>query len=183
MKMKTGTRVVFTIYLIAVIALCLFILGTIAGVIGPQNLTNFAHTAINGSIWFKILYAVIAIIVVIISFILMFFGTGKTTPKTAKVAVFESGSILITIKAIEEIVERYVREKKEVKGLKTTVVSYNDTIDINLDISVLPDADIPQITKELQAGLVDYVQKSTGITVKQTKIMVTGLKENTIKTA
>lgn len=183
MKMKTGTRIVFTVYLIAVIALCVFLLGILAGLFTPNSLSDFVYTLQNGAIWYKILYAVIGIVVIIVSFMLMFFGTGKVTPKTAKVAVFDSGSILITVKAIEELVERFVHEKKEVKGLKTNVISYDDAIDINIDICVLPDVDIPEVTKDLQSGLADYVQQHTGITVRQTKIMVTGLKENGLKTA
>ncbi len=181
MKMKTGTRIVFTVYLFAVIALCVFLLGILAGIFRPDSLSDFIYTMQNGMIWYKVLYAVIGIVVIIVSFMLMFFGTGKVTPKTAKVAVFDSGSILITVKAIEELVERFVHEKKEIKGLKTNVISYDDAIDINIDVSVLPDVDIPEVTKDLQAGLADYIQKHTGITVKQTKIMVTGLKENSIK--
>lgn len=182
MKMKVGTRVVLTIYLIAVIALCGFILATIGGLIPGSDLSNFTNTVINGSIWFKILYAVIAVVVIIVSFMLMFFGAGKApAPKTAKVASFESGSILITVKAIEELVERYVHENKSVKGLHTNVISHEDTLDIAIDICVLPDVDIPAMTKELQSGLAAYIQEHTGITVNETKIMVTGLKENSAK--
>ena len=97
---------------------------TLGGLIPGSNLSDFTNTVLNGSIWFKVLYAVIAVVVIIVSFMLMFFGTGKApAPKTAKVASFESGNILITVKAIEELVERYVHENKDVKGLRTNVVS------------------------------------------------------------
>ena len=179
MKMKVGTRVVLTIYLIAVIILCGFILATLGGLIPGSNLSDFTDTVLNGPLGYKILYAVIAVVVIIISFMLMFFGVGKApAPKTARVASFESGNILITVKAIEELVERYVHENKNVKGLKTTVVSHEDSLDIAIDICVLPDVDIPAVTKELQSGLASYIQQHTGITVNETKIMVTGLKEN-----
>ncbi|MEG2360902.1 MAG: alkaline shock response membrane anchor protein AmaP [Christensenella sp.] len=184
MKMKVGTRVVLTVYLIAVIALCGFMLATIGGFLPGSNLKDFTNTAIGGAIFYKILYAVIAIVMIIISFMLMFFGTGKAAaPKTAKVATFESGSVLITIKAIEELVERHVHENKNVKGLKTCVFSRGESIDISLEICVLPDVDIPAVTKELQTGLNAYIQEHTGILVNESKIMVTGLKENSGKVA
>lgn len=184
MKMKVGTRVVLTIYLVAVIALCGFILATLGGLVPGSALSDFTNTVLNGAIWFKVLYAVIAIVVIIVSFMLMFFGTGKApAPKTASIATFDSGSISITVKAIEELVERYVHENKNVKGLKTNVVSHDSSLDINMEICVLPDSDIPAVTKELQSGVSEYIQQHTGITVSEVKIMVTGLKENSVRTA
>lgn len=184
MKMKMGTRVVLTVYLIAVIALCGFILATLAGLVPVSALSDFTNTVGGGSIWFKILYAVIAIVVILVSFLLMFFGMGKAPmPKTADIATFESGSIRITLKAIEELVERFVHENKNIRGLKTAVITHDNFLDINIDISVLPDANIPEVTKELQSGVAAYIQEHTGITVKQIQIMVTGLKENSARTA
>ena len=184
MKMKVGTRVVLTIYLIAVIVLCGFVLAMIAGLLPASNLTDFAYTAANGDIWFKILYAVIGIVVIIVSFMLMFFGLGKApAPKTAQVATFESGSIVITVKAVEELVERFVHQDKNIKGLKTNVISNQDSLDINLDVSVLPEADIPQVTKDLQQGLSAHIQQHTGIVVSQVKIVVSGIRESTVRPA
>lgn len=183
MKMKVGTRVVLTVYLVVVIALCGFILATLAGLVPGSILSDFTSTVNNGAIWFKVLYAVIAIVVIIVSFMLMFFGAGKApAPRTANIATFESGSIRITVKAIEELVERFVHEERNVKGLRTEVVSHDDSLDINMDISVLPDSDIPAVTKALQSGVSTYIQEHTGITVNEIKIMVTGLKENSVRT-
>lgn len=184
MKMKVGTRVLLTVYLIVVITLCGFILATIAGFISGNNILDFARTLVDGSVLFKILYAVIAIVLIIVSFMLMFFGLGKApVARTAQVAVFESGHVVITIKAIEELVERYVHQNKSIKGLRTNVVSHEDSLDINLEVSVLPDINIPEVTKELQSGLVGYIQDNTGIMVKEIKITVTGLKENSVRTS
>ena len=61
------------------------------------------------------------------------------------------------------------------------MLSHEDTLDLAIDICVLPDVDIPAVTKELQAGLSAYIQQHTGIAVNETKIMVTGLKENSAK--
>ncbi|MEG2957245.1 MAG: alkaline shock response membrane anchor protein AmaP [Christensenellaceae bacterium] len=181
MKMKTSTRVIFTVYLVAVIALCVFVLGIIFKFVSADHIANFIYTINNGAIGFKILYIAISIVVIAISCILMFFGIKKDSPKTAKIAVFESGSIVITIKAIEEMVERYVRENKNVKGLRTVVVSYDSYVEIDIEVSVLPEVDIPEITKELQAGLIAYIQTHTGIDVKQTKISIMGLNDSKIK--
>ena len=63
MKMKVGTRVVLTIYLIAVIALCGFILATLGGLITGSNLSELTNTVLNGASWVKVIYAVRAVVV------------------------------------------------------------------------------------------------------------------------
>ncbi len=184
MKMKVGTRVVLTIFLVVVIAACGFLLAIIAGLLPADQLTNFAYTATSGDIWFKVLYAVIAIVMIIVSFMLMFFGMGKpVAAKTASVATFESGSVAITIKAIEELVERFVHKDKNIMGLKTNVISQANALEMNLEVCVLPESDIPQVTKELQEGLSEYIQKHTGIVVSKISITVIGIKENTVRAA
>lgn len=172
MKMKTGTRVLFTLFLIVIILACLFIIATIAGFVSQSYLQDATYTMTSGSLWFKVLYIAIAAVLIIVAFILMFFGTGKTTPKTAKIAVFEIGSISITVKAIEELIEKYVREFKDVKGLRTKVTSFDSFISIAIEIATLPEANLPELTKELQTGLKDNIQQHTGINVKETKIMI-----------
>ena len=172
MKMKVGTRVVFTIYLLVIVILCLFLLGTIFGLVDVSYLDGATATMTGGAFWYQFLYGAILIVLVVVGIGLMFFGIRRETPKTAKIADFESGSIAITVKAIEELVEKYVRESKDIKGLHIRVVSYNEYIDIFTEISIKPDTDIPELTKDMQSGLTEYIQKHTGITVRKNKIMV-----------
>lgn len=172
MKMKAGTRVIMTILLVAIILLCAFILASSFGLINALYLKGATETILNGGILYKVLYAVIFVVIIIVCFIIMFFGIRKETPKTAKIAVFDSGSIMITVKAIEELVERYVRNTKEVKELHSKVVSFSDYIDIIIQIGVQPDSNIPEITKALQTGLAEEITTHTGIEVKHTKITV-----------
>ncbi len=177
MKMNVGTRIIFSVYVAAVIILCAFVLGTLFGLIPLPHITGIVQTISLGSFWYKFLYAAILIAMIAIGAMLLFFGIRKADPKTAKIAMFENGSVVMTVSAIEELVERYMREVKSIKGLKTKVISYDDYIDINVEISVLPGTDIPELTKELQFGLVVAIQKQTGITVKQTKIVVISLND------
>lgn len=174
MEMKVGTRVLMTIFLIVIILLLLFVILSIGGF--EQNiLMDAVNTMLNGGTGYKILYAAIAAVLIIVALVIMFFGAKKATPKTANVAVFESGSILITVKAIEELVERYVRAQHDIKGLRTQVISFGDAIDIGIEINVMPEVDIPELTQTLQDGLVGNIQQHTGLGVRKTKILVMGV--------
>ncbi len=175
MKMKVGTRVVFTIYILVMVLFCLFLLATLFGLVNTAYLTDTTNTISNGTFWFKFLYAAIFIVLVVVGIALLFFGMKKENPKTAKIAEFENGSIVITVKAIEELVEKYVRDFEDIKGMHIAVISNTDTIDINLEVAVKPDTDIPALTKSLQSGLIESIQGHTGITVRKNKITVMGL--------
>ena len=180
MKMKVSTRIILSIYLLAVIALCLFILAIIFGLLPAEILTQITTTIIDGSIWYRAIHVVIFGAMLVIGICLMFFGIKKEQPKTAVIASFEIGKISIAISALEELAGKFVRQTGAVKGVATRVLSLGDQIEINVKISILPDVSIPDITQDLQAGLINYIESYTGIKVKQAKIMVTSIDE-TIK--
>jgi len=172
MKMKTGTRVLLTIYLIVIILAFLFLLATMFGLVSPSIMQGVTSTMTDGGIGYKALYAAVAIVMIIVAFVLMFFGAGKTAPKTARIAVFENGNILITVRAIEELIEKYVREFHDVNGLNTKVGSFDSYIEIDIEISTVPEANIPELTRTLKEGLTENIQKHTGITVNKTNVKV-----------
>jgi uncharacterized alkaline shock family protein YloU len=172
MKMKVGTRIVFTVYILIVVVLSLFLLAALFGLADASLLNAAVNTISGGSSGYQFLYAAILIVLVIAGIALLFFGVRKETPKTARIADFDNGSILITVKALEELVEKYIREAKDVKGTQIRVVSYTDYIDIFVELMVKPDADIPELTKSVQSGLTEEIQAHTGIAVRKNKIIV-----------
>lgn len=172
MKMKVGTRVLFTIFLLVIIIGLIFLLASMFGLIDQSMIDNIGQTMLSGGVGYKILYAVIAIVLIIVALVLMFFGTGKVQPKTARVAVFENGSILITVHAIEELVQKYVREFHDVNGLVTRVASFDSYIEIYIEISTMPESNIPDLTRTLKEGLTENIQQHTGITVNKTNVKV-----------
>ena len=127
MRMKAGTRFVFTIYILIFALLCLFLLGTMFGLINVSFLENTVYTLTAGSFWFKFLYAAIIIVLFIVGISLLFFGIKKSEPKTAIVSQFEHGSIYITVKAIEELVVKYVHGFDDIKGIEIKVTSHVET--------------------------------------------------------
>jgi uncharacterized alkaline shock family protein YloU len=165
---------------VAVVLLCLFVLATIFGLLPSENLTQIANTIVNGGIWFKVLYVCIVGFVLVVGVCLMFFGIKKERPKTAVIASFESGTISIAISALEELAAKFVKQTGAIKGAGISIVPVNDGVDVDVKISILPDVSIPQITQDLQAGLVNYIETYSGIKVKNAKVMVTSIDE-TIK--
>lgn len=177
MKMKVSTRIIFTIYLLAVAALCLFVLGVIFGLLPAGNLSQVTDTIIGGGFWLKALYVCIFGVVLVVGICLMFFGIRKEQPKTAVIASFESGKISIAISALEELAAKFVKQTGAIKGVGIKVIPAGDGVEISVKISILPDVSIPQITQDLQAGLINYIETYSGIKVTKAKVMVSSIDE------
>ncbi len=172
MKMSTGTRVLLTVFLVLVIIASAILLLATFNYECQVILSDFINTILHGDVGYKILNVVLFAVVIIVCVRLIFFGTLRASENTVKIAQFDCGTIEITVKAIEELVEKFVKEAKSVKGIKSKVLAYGSFINIFVEITVLPDSDIPEITKALQTNLAEYITKHTGLYVKETKITV-----------
>lgn len=178
MKMKVGTRVVFTIFVIIMVIACLFLLGVTFGLINTAMLNGIVQSFVGTDMAIKALYAAIFIVLAVVGICLLFFGVKKAMPSVAKIADFEIGTVTITVRAIEELVEKYVRDFRDVKGLNIRVESFVEAVEIYLQIAVKPETDIPDLTKKLQDGLTDNVQKTTGIKVRKNSIIVMNIDDH-----
>ena len=114
MKMKVSTRIILTILLLVVAGLCLFMLATIFGLLDPSGLLQAATTIVEGSFWFKALYAVIFGVVLVVGICLMFFGIRQEEPKTAVLATLESGKISVAISAREELAAKFIKHSESI---------------------------------------------------------------------
>lgn len=180
MRMRTGTRVLLTIFLIVVICAFAFLLLTMFGVISADALTGVLATALHGGFWYKLGYAVVCIIMIVVAFMLMFFGFGKNHQheSTVQIAQLGAGGIVITTKAIEEMVQREVTAAPGVRSAHSRVTSFGDYVDIAVRLSVAPGTNIPEVTKTLQTQLEQDIQTQTGVAVRDLHLSVTDIADS-----
>lgn len=178
MRMSVGMRVLLTIFLIVIICALVVVLLAMFGVIGSSLLESVFATALHGGFWYKFLYAAICVVMIVIAFVIMFFGSHKRPPAVARIAELNGGSIVITTRAIEELVQREITNTPSIKAAHTRVVSYGDYIDITTNLSLLPGESIPDVTKTLQSKLQEDIQKQTGIQIRDFKITVTDVADS-----
>lgn len=183
MTMSTGMRVVLTIYLIVVICCFLFLLATMFGIIPPHPLEAVMATALRGGFWYKLLYAVICIAMIVVSFIIMFFGKRSMhrSESTISIADTGDGDIVITTRAVEELIQREVLKTTGVRGANTKVVSSGDFIDVFIHLSVAPGQDIPEMTTSMQSMLHDQLLSNVGVKIRDMKFTVTDVQETLSK--
>ncbi|MBD5560856.1 MAG: alkaline shock response membrane anchor protein AmaP [Clostridia bacterium] len=178
MRMSVGMRVLLTIFLAVIIGSLIFILISMFGFVSSGPLESVAATALHGGFWYKFLYAAVCVVLIVIAFIIMFFGMHKRPAAVAQVADFNGGSIVITVKAIEELIQREITNTREIKAAHTRVVSHGDYVDVSTNLSVLPNENIPDVTKALQAKLENEIQSQTGVHIRDMKITVADVEDS-----
>ena len=177
MKMKVSTRIILTIFLIVVIALCLFLLATMFRLIDADYLTLSVQTMLLGNIGFKILYAAIFVVMIVVAFMLMFFGIKKERAKTAEIKTFESGRVSIAIPALEELVRKYIRETPDISLEEVRVDYASAALKIAMKVSMPCNISIPETTELAQNGLREYIQTHSGIAVSDIKMIVSAVSD------
>ena len=83
------------------------------------------------------------------------------------------GEIRIAVSAIESLALRATKRIKGVKDAHIGVRADLTGIDVFIEISVLPDLGIPQITEEIRAKVDEYILETVGIKINSVKVLVT----------
>ena len=176
--MKVSTRIVFSIYLLVVIAACLYVLAALVGLLPQEQLTQIATSLSGGNAWLRILAFVILAVIVVVSFSLLFFGIRKEKQKAALIASYDSGTISIAVSALEDLAKKFVKQTGSVKGEAIKVLTLGEEVEVDLKIKILPEVNMPQITQELQSGLIQYIETYSGIKVARAKVMIASIDES-----
>lgn len=94
-------------------------------------------------------------------------------PKSITVRQSEVGSVEISLEAIDTLVQKCARSFSEVRDCRSqvTVTQFNDII-IAIKLHIMPDTDIPDLTARMQAELKSYVERISGISVREIKVLV-----------
>jgi len=93
------------------------------------------------------------------------------------------GEVRICFKAVENIVLKASKSIKGIREIKTKIVFADSGIVIFLRAVIYPDQVIPQLTAELQAVVKEDVEKITGSSVAEVKVMVENIVTDGLKAA
>ena len=175
--MRVSTRIVFTIYIIVVVLLCLFLLGTMYGLIPTDNLALAVKTVIKGGLEYKVIYTIIFAAMAVIGVILIFTATMKKRGVTATVNSSETGNVQISNQAVAQLAKNYMSRFEDIKEEKSFIGFKNDGVDMLFRIQTKPDVDIPALTSTIQNGLAEHVTSHTGLKVNSVKLYVTSVND------
>jgi uncharacterized alkaline shock family protein YloU len=180
MKAKLFDRILLALLLIVTTAISLLLIVLAARVIRLDLIQGFAAQMYQGANNAIILGAS-GLALLIVSIRLMFAGGQKkeVQPASTLVQATELGAAFISISAIDSMVQKHCRANNRIRNVISNVRSVRDGgVTISVRLALMPDTDIPALTTELQKTLKEYVEKHSGINVREVGILVEDTSSN-----
>ncbi|GAB6182112.1 hypothetical protein JCM14036_34310 [Desulfotomaculum defluvii] len=97
-----------------------------------------------------------------------------TRQKNGKAVVHDYmlGQVRISIMTIENLVKKAVYQIHGVKEVRPRVVQTSRGMGLHIRAIVAPDISIPEVSREIQQRVQEYILQTTGITVNDIKVIV-----------
>jgi uncharacterized alkaline shock family protein YloU len=169
--MRIFMRFLLTIYLIAVLFVTCVVVACCWGIISIE-LPQYWLSLLYNDYFTRVIASAAGIVIVIVSFSLMFYGIRKRKPKSTLVKNTGMGSILITISALEDMAVRHIASNEAIKNVKASVKIKDSKANIHARIAIAEGANIPEVLQSLQISLKEHIEILAGIQVNKILMLV-----------
>jgi len=121
----------------------------------------------------RVIVGLVSIIAVIMIVVVLVYGL-KKEPKPDAVTVDDRslGLISITVPAIKVIIMKAVKQVEGIKDIKPVVSQGPDGLSVSLHMMINPEYSVPEISKDIQAIVKQYLKDIGGLEVSEIKILV-----------
>ncbi|AFV11840.1 alkaline shock protein 24 [Thermacetogenium phaeum DSM 12270] len=160
-------------FFVAVFALFILLLGGCAFAVALGWSLPLTHLedwlALPGNRW--AVAAVSAFLVLMALWILM---AALRRPREHEVIIRESllGRIEIAATALESLIRRAARQVRDVREVKPILRSDREGLVVLLHMNINPDANLPDISQEVQERVQEYLEKKAGVQVSQVQVLI-----------
>lgn len=169
--MKIGTRVVFTVLMLFIIALCTGIILAAFNVISPEIVMGLAYGFTMTD--FKYVWAGAALIIALTCLGLIFFRSKKKTTKSVVLESDNGSSIAVTTDAVREVANNYLRtvEGSSIQRIDVIPVGLK-TIKLNVALSVKQGVEVPVLTGKVKEEVKTYLEQYCGVLANEVNLKV-----------
>ncbi|NJD03553.1 MAG: alkaline shock response membrane anchor protein AmaP [Ruminiclostridium sp.] len=170
---------IFFRVLLAFYAFCLAVISAIIMLITVKtdffeiiyrNLDDYVF--LNDSPGPRIAMFLIGLLFFVLSLMFLLSGVKSNKDKKAVSKHTNIGEVRISLNSIENIALNASRKVNGVKESKAYVKRLEDSVAINVKMVVMPEMNIPAISGDVQERVKKSVEESSGIDVKEVKIIV-----------
>jgi hypothetical protein len=85
------------------------------------------------------------------------------------------GRVEISVTALHDMILRASRKIREIREIRPVLRYEKDGVAVALHLKVNPDANIPEVSRELQQEVQSYLEEKAGIHVKRLRVLVEGV--------
>jgi len=163
------------------VLLCILVLpvgiGAIAlgiGMVDIASLSAYLSSA-TGTVAFIAVSVAYGALVLVFGLKLLFVRSQEHTPPFCLVKTTELGVIRVSTTTLDALTLKAVRSFQEVKEVKSMVLTDMEQVRIRLRLLVMPGANIPELTQNIQNEVKTYVEDHAGIIVSEVMVLVDNL--------
>ncbi len=129
-----------------------------------------------------VILAVLAVVLLFWSvrmLMLAFWKPPKMDKSSVSVQNTENGSVRVSVQAMDMLVKRAVEGTEGVVDVKTRIDNHDDSITVNVDMTLESDVHIPNVTMLMQRNIKNFIEEYSGIAVREVRVMVSKIVEVT----
>jgi uncharacterized alkaline shock family protein YloU len=123
----------------------------------------------------KILLILFGLLVFLSIWFLLASFRSKPKDISALVQDTDLGQVRISILALENIVNRVVAQIKGVREVKPKLFKTEEGIGVYVEVLVVPDLNIPSMTKDIQFTVQDYLDRVVGLNIKDVRVYINNI--------
>ena len=164
--MSLVDRVLLTLYTLTVAIVSLLVMAAYAGFPPSWNMAGVVSVLER---WESV---PVAALFLVFSLRVLFSGVKRERQGTTITHQSDLGDVTITLTAIKNLAQRAAHTVRGVKDAKVGVNLVNGTLVIDARVSTSLDTSAPVISSTLQETIKESVETSTGVIVKEVKVLV-----------
>lgn len=103
----------------------------------------------------------------------------KIDKSSVSVQNTENGAVRISVQAMDTLVKQAIGEADGVEQIKTSVINHEDSISVNIDMTLRSDVHIPNVTMLMQRSIKNFIEEFSGIAVRDVTVLVSNIMEVT----
>lgn len=183
--MRVLDKFISFIFSLAILVIAISILIVVIGIEGvtPDTIINVLNTYVFDEMYKGIVIVSACVVIVAALKVTLFSSSFKSKDNTPILVDTENGKIEIAQETIENTVKSVALSFSNIKDVHAKMFKKNDGIKVYAVISVLPEVNIRELTKELQEKIIKVISETTGVKVLSANIKVKNIYEKVKKEA
>lgn len=169
--MRILMRFLLTVYILVILFVSAVILACAWGIINVAN-PEYWIVLLYGDNFTRLMVSIVVIAIIILSFLLMFYGIRRNKPKSALIKNTGLGGVFISVNAIEEMAMRHIASHEAIRNVKTTIKIRDSKANISAKIAIAEGTNIPELLLSLQTSLKEHIEVLAGIQVNKILLLV-----------
>lgn len=124
----------------------------------------------------RVALIVAAVVLVLLGLLLIGITLPSKKKRSSNFAIQqnENGTVRISLKALESLVQRCLNQHAELKVITSSLFSDEETIRVDVHITLESDISMPLAVSALQKQIKRYLEACSGVTVKEVRVFVDG---------